>query len=566
MARVSRQQRTRDDLVAELRGIIENCSVSRERRRGDADTFKQWYDLGTEHGTPAANNKLRSHLDRLASFCWAPDTVRFGVHLPPSSRDLWIKAAQTARDEFRQTWAVSGADRTISLAFEWALVYGAIPLKLRLDPLGFAVDSIDPWDFGVSREDQELEDQDAITHWYAFSWPQYQRWVLGHPREAELLQLGETHKQTGAVRSGRPLIVTGISGAFPASTVSTVIPGDMPDAVYGQGADVREPIIQLVDVWQRTIYTDARTGTDYEDWRVTTLFADTADFLMTRRNPILGWQAAPNGPLPGELPFSLLVPRPVPNYLWGRSQLLDLMPLQKWREDQIVKMREVIARQLQPAKLLTGIPNGDEAIRALETPGGSYASPSPEGKMTVVEVKVGQEAFGMLASIDHMFDDQSGIPPLIAMGEQPGGVRANSQLLSLAGIGAGRIRHTATQLESTISRVATQAFRLLQRHDDQTYTASDGTRFILAQLPPETMLQVSAHSAAPIFAEQTEQKAAELLKAGAIDGEWFSELINPPYREEIKQVARELAKQKAQMQERMIELELTKLKRRGARP
>jgi hypothetical protein len=257
-----------------------------------------------------------------------------------------------------------------------------------------------------------------------------------------------------------------------------------------------------------------------------------------------------------------LVPTPARNYCWGRSALLDLMALQTWREDQISDMRQVMKRQLKPSKMLFGVANGDEALRALDTPSGSYASPDPGGKLDVVPANVSQEAFGLLSTIDRAFEDASGIPPLIAQGEQPGGVRANSQLLSLAGIGAGRIRHTALQLEAALSRVATLAFRVMQRQDDQTYVAEDGTRFLLAQLPPGTSLQVSAHSASPIFAEQTQAKAEELLKAGAIGPATFAELVDPPNREEIKEEARRLATAKAQQQERLIELELERLRRR----
>jgi hypothetical protein len=559
---VARATKLREELREEVRELLQHCEVSREARRANAQTLKSWYDFGTETGLPATNNKLRSHLARLASFCWSPDTVRFGIHIPAASRGPWLAAASMARDEFRQTWAYSGADLSVSLAFEWSLVYGGHPLKVRPDPLqGFALDAIDPWDFGVTREDQDLDDQDAMAHWYTMSYPQFLRWVRGHPREEQLTRLADERKATPPSASpNSPLIATGVTGMFPSSSVSTVLPGDMPDAVYTQDAQVREPVLYFADTWQRRIY-ETPEGT-YEDWRVATVFATDATPLVVRRNPILPWTKAPSGTLAGEHPFALLVPTPARNYCWGRSALLDLMALQTWREDQISDMRQVMKRQLKPSKMLFGVANGDEALRALDTPSGSYASPDPGGKLDVVPANVSQEAFGLLSTIDRAFEDASGIPPLIAQGEQPGGVRANSQLLSLAGIGAGRIRHTALQLEAALSRVATLAFRVMQRQDDQTYVAEDGTRFLLAQLPPGTSLQVSAHSASPIFAEQTQAKAEELLKAGAIGPATFAELVDPPNREEIKEEARRLATAKAQQQERLIELELERLRRR----
>src|SRR5262245_1089967 len=309
----------------ELRAVVENAQVSREERRSAASRFRQWYDYGTENAIPAANNKLRSHLDRLASYLWASDTVRFGVYLPPSTRQPWLAAAAMARDEFRQVWTLSGADRTISMALESALVYGAVPLKVRYDAEhGFTLDAIDPWDFGVTREDQsELEDQDAYAHWYTLSYPQFERWVYGHPREAELTALArDRRRQPYGSGSTGPLVVSAITGSFPNSAVSTVNAGESPDAAWSQDAIVREPVLYLVDVWQRRLYHDP-AGKPYEDWRVTTAFADDLSVLVRRRNPILPWLPSPSGDaLDAEDPFTMLVPHPVANYFWGRSTLL----------------------------------------------------------------------------------------------------------------------------------------------------------------------------------------------------------------------------------------------------
>lgn len=553
----------RAELQEELRPLIERAAVSRESRRSNCARLRQWYDLGTDTGEAAVNNKLRSHIDRLGSYLWSSDQVRFGVHLPPAARAPWVSAAGTARDEFRQTWADSGSDLTVSLALEWALVYGGIPLKVRPDPQGFGLDAIDPWDFGVTREDQpNLEDQDVVCHWYTLSEPQFDRWIQGHPREIEWRKqaAGRTRIPSGTAGAGS-IIVSGLSGTFPSSQVSASIQGDSGPALWTPSPEVREPVYAFADVWQRRVYRDLRRE-PFEDWRVTTVFAEDGQVLIVRRNPILGHFESPSGvTIPSEFPFAILAPRPLPDYLWGRSELLSLIGLQVWRETQVSQMREVITRQLDPAKFFSGVADFQEAGRAMKSPGGYWGSPDAGGKMDTVKVEVGQEAFGMLGTIDRAFDDQSGIPP-VAQGEQPGGVRANNQLVSLAGIGAGRIRHMALQLEATLSRIATLGFRIVQRSDAQTYTATDGTRFLLAQLPPGTSLKVSSHSASPIFAEQTQAKAVELLKAGAIGPDWFTELLDPPHREEIKDEARKLSAQKAQMQERFLELELEKIRRK----
>jgi hypothetical protein len=267
---------------------------------------------------------------------------------------------------------------------------------------------------------------------------------------------------------------------------------------------------------------------------------------------------------PGQAPFGILAPRPMPNYLWGRSELASLLALQQWRERHVRAMDEVILRQLDPAKLFIGLSDYEEAGRAMSSIGGSYGTGDPNVKFETIKVEVGQEAFAMLGQIDQMFDDQSGIPPTL-QGQQMPGVRSNDQLISLAGIGAGRIRHMALQLESVLSDMATLGFRILQHSDDQTYESTRGERFILAQLPAGLSLQVSAHSASPIFSEQTQMKALELFKAGAIDGEWLIELMDPPHREEMKETSRRLAEGRAENQKQLMMLAAARIERKASR-
>src|SRR6266511_3061579 len=129
-----------------LQELIRRAAISRQIRLDRALVMRQWYEMGTETGQRARYNKLYSHLNRVASFLFAPGTVRFGVHLPPNTRTLWLPAAAVARDEFRQTWEDAQADAVMDLALEWSLVYGAIIPKVQKDPeTGFRFGNIAPW-------------------------------------------------------------------------------------------------------------------------------------------------------------------------------------------------------------------------------------------------------------------------------------------------------------------------------------------------------------------------------------------------------------------------------------
>jgi hypothetical protein len=342
------------------------------------------------------------------------------------------------------------------------------------------------------------------------------------------------------------------------------MPGDAEDGTFLLDPQVIEPVVNLCDVWERRSYDDPVAG-PFEDWRVTTALADDLEPLIRRRNPILPWTRRANGSImPGEFPFTMLSPRPSINYLWGRSELASLLALQQWREKHTRSIDEVIQRQLDPSRLYVGVQDWEEAGRAMASVGGSYGTPDPGAKMETIEVKVGQEAFAFLQQIDQMWDDASGMPPVLQGQAQPG-VRAENQLVTQAGIGAGRIRHMALQLEAALSRVATLGFQILQHGDDQTYTTDSGQKFILLQLPAGLSLQVSSHSASPIFAEQTQMIALELFKAGAIDGAWLVELLDPPHREELKMTAKKLAEGRAKNQEDLMSLAAARIQKKAER-
>ena len=359
---------------------VRKCAVSRQQRRTNCDVLRQWYERGTDQGTRATVNKLKAHLDRVASYLYAPDSVRFGIHLPPAVRQPWLAASEMARDELRERWRDSGADLAVAMLLEWALVYASTVAKVDADPAtGFRVNYIQPWDFGMAKEDvPQLDEQHVLAHWYTISIPQVESWLEGHPDESRLLRIAHEHQsmnQPPTPRSG--LVISNVSGQWPASTVQGGFPGD-PDVFSDvMDAAIEEPCVTFVDCWERVRYSRKigwpRKQVDrFEDWQVTTMIADANVLFVQRRNPVLPWvRTASDVTLPAEHPFVMVVPRPLPDYAWGRSELGELRRLQRWMESQLEDMRGAIVRQLDPSAFYSGVPDAEEAGRAMKTPGGS---------------------------------------------------------------------------------------------------------------------------------------------------------------------------------------------------
>jgi hypothetical protein len=217
---------------------------------------------------------------------------------------------------------------------------------------------------------------------------------------------------------------------------------------------------------------------------------------------------------------------------------------------------------LDPPQFFSGVPDFEEAGRAMTSPGGQYGTGDPAAKMTPLMPQISGEALGFAAQIDKAFADASGLPPTTE-GEAPPSGRGLPQFMALAGIGASRVRKMAVKLEDALSRIATLGFQVMQRVDTTDYPLKDGGTFLLSQLPTGTTLSVIAHSGAPIFQEQTQAVAMALHKVGAIDGPWLVELLSPPFRDELKQRAEELAAAKAEQSRELMQLQALRYARRG---
>ena len=107
--------------------------------------------------------------------------------------------------------------------------------------------------------------------------------------------------------------------------------------------------------------------------------------------------------------------------------------------------------------------------------------------------------------------------------------------------------------EDALETLATRMFHLQQRHDDTAYPLKDGKHFLLAQLPTVTV-KVSAHSASPVYAEQTIAKAQMLRREKAIDLPTFVDLVDPPHREDLIEKAKVIEAAMAEQAQKMFAL------------
>lgn len=562
------------DISTHLNNIIDRCSTSRSDRQSRYQYLRLWYTRGTDvAGPPARYNKIKPRIRLLNSYLYAPESARFSLLLNPADRKGFEQQLETARDAFVRQWRDSGADVRFALGVEWANVYGTTIYKLVPQEDGAVdVEYVDPGSFGVIREDiPSLDRQLAFCHWYHLSLTELENLIHGLSDEEQNKILLEakslaTPGGSGVGASAAPNMVENIvvTAVSPSSISGVTELGTLGD----ERPLVDEPLVELCEVWEKVEYKSkypeghSRAGESctFVDWKVSTVLGTSV--IIERRNPVLPWK--PDG-WDAEQPFIAVVPEPYPDYFWGESAVAPMMQLQQWREDRIKDIDSLIKRNLNPPVLISGVAIPDEKVKALRAPGGNLVIPGQQATVKEFTTQLPQEAFAQQREIDQMFDEVMGVPEILQASQQ-GQMRSAGQVSAMANIAVGRVRQKALVIEDALELIATRIFHLMQRNDATEYPL-DGTDdiFLLSQIPPAVTIQVDAHSASPVYAEDTMAKAQALLNAKAIDLPTYVEMVNPPRMEDLRQKAKVLQENQAKASKEMMEIQKAKAERPARR-
>ena len=558
-----------------LETIIDRCSTSRVRRRSVYRLLRQWYQRGTTTGgEPALFNRLHTHVELLSSMCYAPESARFYISVSPKDRKRLMDKLDIARDAWNQTWRNTGSDVEFASDVEWAVVYGTVILKIirtKGAPPRKAV--IDPSAFGVMREDiMQLDRQPAFVHWYVISIPELKEKIRNLP-EAE-----QTEILMYAQQSAFPNNSAGVDSGLPGGMVSDVIVTSVSNtesvtgfldlsAVNADRPEVTEPLVELAEVWVRSEFERKEPNqpeVKFWDWKVYTCLDRFK--LWETRNPVLPYVPANPGAeedcIEAENPFIILRPKPIMDYFWGRSGIANLTKLQEVADGHLEDIRDMMGRQLDPSAFLSGFQGMPDKLEPLRKKGGFVSSALPGAKLQPLTPTMPPQAFDLLSKFDEMFNEEGGIPADLGTAQDE--IRVQGQIQGTSRK-MGRIRKTALIIEDQLEVLATRMFHAMQRDDETEFETEDGDTFMLANLPSTAVVKVSAHSASPVYAEQTMEKAMLLFKAQAIDADTLVELVDPPMAEMLREKAKRLMQAQAQTAKEQMRIEELKVTRPARR-
>jgi len=496
--------------------LMQKCMVSREERRADYSSLRSYFLFGAgPDESPAAYNKIYSHIDQLTSFLYSAETTRFSINLGAGVPDLYHRYIPNLTQKLNDEWNNSNADQVFATALTWALVFNSTFIKLVVGKNGIHPYFVDPGTIGVLREDVPYTDrQEAFSQTYYVTKSDLWSRLYSHPkRDSILARVTSAMHQPNEIPEGLDRIVM--------SQVNPTMYGTVNLDLYGYNrmkAQVAEDTVEMTELY---VWND-----ETQDYQV-----------VTRADPDVIIYDRPNGDmfLKGELPFIQLCPTPQYDYYWGQSEVQKLVYLQQMRNRRMTEVLDLLSKQVSPPTSLMGFTGIlDEKNFALNRAGGLLATDMPNAKVERLAPQIPQDLYQQFREIDEMFAEASGISSVLS-GRGETGVRSAGHASQLARLGSSRAKKRALVVEDSLEKMATLYLKLLQAYDDSKLTDSDGQPFIPNQFTKDYVVKVDAHSNSPIFMEDLRALAFNLFKAQAIDKESLIELLDPPMKQMLKE-------------------------------
>jgi hypothetical protein len=560
-----------DQLEYRVKWLIDRCMDTRDDRNRLYDWREKYYLYGTAGYQQARYNRIRSHIDLVKSFLYAPNGSFYHIAAENNADDLVIKQAMALEDSFNEDFFDTFISSKFSDALEWAISYDSMLLKMgwnRSRNQLFA-EIVPPHNFGVYREDLQLEDQTCFVHKYPLDYQEAVEACIRARRTDMIPRLTVLNKpklsQFPLMMQQRMIIASTGGTNLSGNIFGQVNPDYSPVATYQPETEV--PLVWFSELWA----WDTLAG----DWRIfhmldpDVLIGDsmkTIDQIQKAQEKGMGrkelWGTlAENEDLrisdtnyfiPGEHPFVHICPFPKYNYFWGVCHLDSLIPLQEWMLERLEQIADILEKQAYPARSFSGFGGlTDERAAAFGGADSYVFDQLPGAKVEEHSPTMPPDIFAEFSKMENMFLEASGLTELLGgKGEQ--GVRSGSHAQQLKKTGGGRIQSTAEKLKPALVRMGDIALKLKVMHDDTDITPEEGDdghkqKFRASEMSGPVKMRVEGHEYSPLFSDESEAKAMALKKLGAIDDEMLVRSLRPGAQANIIHRLRQKAKKEAQM-------------------
>lgn len=527
------------------RELIDECEASRKERVTRGAVWKSYYFTGaSDTSAPATYNKIFQHVERLSSYLYCPNDVRYVLEYDKTKTEEARAMGEAASSYLSREFHRSNTDLKFGAGVLWALVKGTTFLKQIWGPFGVDPYVIMPEMMGVLREDLNgLDRQEAFFHSTYMTPGQLERQLSGHPEAAAIMAEVEAQSvQSAGEDPGRDDLFKQIviASTQPVSTVPVNNPaGGIVDWMGAPGAELSPKtmasLIRFDELWV--------LDSERHDWTTIQLVGDTTviEGRLQRRNICN---------IPEHHPFTQICPNEVEGYFWGRSEIANIFMLQEAISNRFGGIERLMKKQVDPDRAFVGFSGMNDERKAVLDTEGWLAEENPNAKIQELAPTMPANIFESLASMEEMFDRTAGLEAILRGQGQPG-VRAGVHAEQLVKTASPVVRDRALLVERQCEEAGDTFLRILQAQEATAFLVKgksshnmnkkngnggeedEATEFILSQLPDDFRVLVDSHSSSPAFSDEAIHLAFNLKKAGSISGIDLIRLTHPPREDSL---------------------------------
>lgn len=516
-----------------IRDVVRDCEVDRPERRELHRKLRTLYLNGRDQSESAIYNRIMEFVDTSSSYSYDPEGTRFVVETGAQYGDEFYEEEEAASEYLQGLWIRRHA-LTAAQVVEWAHVYPSMIAKTFAGRRGGGDFMVldDPADLSVWRPDlPTLKGQEVMVHHLTMDLPSLDRYLeslpsIGTGMRRDLMAVASDY--TTRIGGNTVLAPTQNRLVVVAMTPNMIGAAQAPPMVSMAVARSNAPVVELAEAY---VWDD-----DVNDYRVTLLFRPSEQVLLERANP-----------QPGIDIFHKLTLFPTTGYIWGLSIIERMAALQIVRDEFFEAVRRNTKLNLDPPRAYLGVSGmTEEKANRLRTPGSEFHNASPGGEIKDLAPPMPPDAWTLIDGTDRMFDRMGGLPPGADVAAQMSNVRAGNQMEALNELGSPRVRKRAMYVEANLNSVATSLLRLERQADVPLVKPTSKAKFQLAQMPAEITASVAAHSASPLYAERTFERALLVYDRSAIDDETLVTLSGLPMQSRLRAKARIIQGAKAE--------------------
>lgn len=568
---------SRDRLGDWARELVISCQSSLENRRLRGATFRNLYLTGDEGGKPQTYRKTYTYIQTLASMLYSPVELRFALSpygpAGPRERAMGRAGAVTVLEYVRGGLV----DTTIEDAVEWGLVKGKTFVQLGWSRRGIEAYMVQPETMGVLRDDiTRLDKQDAFVHSTWLTEARFADFIADHPNRDKLMKeiknlSGTDNDRPDTADNSRQVMIGG--QLYPYRAQGANNPSQGRGLVNWLSAPAPEldtktmaSLIRLDELWVWDRHRD--------DWTTFQLvgnvlieptgqfrnaFADGATYAKTGRRIGRGEHNDERNALSGHHPFVEICPNPLPDYMWGWSEMLNVGAIQLQINNRVDGINRLLRRQEDPSWLISGSSTPANQLRAkLRRPGGWHSENAPNIKVEKMSPDLPAGLWESLHELEQMFDMMAGFPPVM-QGQGDSGVRAQGHAETLVRMASPRFKDRALGIERQVEEVGGLCLDLLRAHcpDMLPFWVKEAEvgpfkgkelepllyespapgmvalPYLMHQISDRFKVTVDSHSSSPAFSHDTRELAMLLAKAKAIGPEELIRQLAPPNVDEL---------------------------------